>query len=75
MQARDAIDQRIKEKLAELQDEGRNLATLLESTYEYRLKKARVTLSGMEQVQTQGQAQAQALPAKKVKIDTSSDSI
>lgn len=39
MEARDNILRAIGEKLSEMQDKGRNLATYLDQAYEYRMKK------------------------------------
>lgn len=73
IEARDTIDQLIREKLVELQRGGKSLAAVLEKGYEYRLEKARsfpTPVSGQEQPKDQDQDQD--CQRKRVKIDASS---
>lgn len=67
--SRDEIDQMIEEKLVEVQREGRNLAAVLDSGYEYRLEKAK---SLVTPVLAQEPTQDEGRPMKKVKIGISS---
>lgn len=77
VEARDAIDRNIREKLAELQDEGANLAALLGRAYEHRAQKTRLVMKrDAEQLlllPTEGEVD-DARPAKKVKLDLRSTS-
>lgn len=70
VEARDVIDRRIREKLAELQNEGANLAALLDRAYEHRIQKTQVVMMrDAEKLQAEDPDEA-ARPAKKVKLDT-----
>lgn len=73
IEARENIDQLIREKLAELQKKGKTLAAVLEKGYEYRLEKARsLSTQASEQEQPKDQDQDQARRGKRVKVDLSS---
>lgn len=70
IEARDVIDRRIREKLAELKNEATHLVDLLDQTYEHRIQKTqRVMLSDAEELQAEDPDGA-ARPTKKVRLDT-----
>lgn len=69
MKARDAIDRSIREKLTELQDEGANLAALLNRAYEHRIQKTQVVMrKDSAQLQSED-VDEENRPKKKVRLD------
>lgn len=71
VEARDRIEQLIREKLTELQEAGKNLAELLDVGYGHRLDKARsLPTPTLEKKHPQGQNLDRQ--AKRVKLYTSS---
>lgn len=68
MKARDALDWSIRKKLAELQDEGANLAALLNRAYEHRIQKTQVVMKDAAQLQSEDLDEDNR-PKKKVRLD------
>lgn len=69
LEARDAIERSVQDKVAELQNEGADLAALLDRAYEHRIQKTQVVVKkDAEQLQSEGSDEA-ARPSKKVKLD------
>lgn len=69
VETRDSIDRMIKEKLVDLQREGRSLVAILDSGYGYRMEKAKsLVMPASEKKSAQGKGRQ----VKKVKMGTSS---
>lgn len=69
VEARDNIERMIREKLVDLQREGRSLVAVLDSGYQYRLEKAKSLVSPVSE---QRLAPGEGRPVKKVKTGASS---